>query len=198
MSKTLFLPGAGGASAFWQPVASQLPSAWPKVLFSWPGLGDQPASPHINCIDDLVSLVATEMDSRVDLIAQSMGGVVAARIAIERPNEVRHLVLTATSAGLNMTNLGASEWRNNYRKNFPNAAKWITERDAAAPLAVEDITAPTLLIWGDSDPISPVAVGEELLQRIPNAQLEIVSGGDHDMAVLQPELVAGLIQKHFS
>lgn len=95
-----------------------------------------------------------------------------------------------------MAGLGAVDWRNNYLKNFPNTSRWITNRSAAAPLAVEKIAAPTLLIWGDSDPISPVAVGEELLRRMPNAQLEIIAGGDHDMALKHPERIAELIHKH--
>lgn len=197
-AKKLFLPGAGGSSSFWEPVASRLPRNWPTFRFSWPGLGDEPAVPSVNGMDDLLTLVATEINEPVDLIAQSMGGVVAARLAIETPQLVRRLVLTATSAGVDMTRLGASNWRDNYRQNFPNAARWISGREAAAPLAVEEITAPTLLIWGDSDPISPVAVGEELLRRIPNARLEVVAGGDHDLAVLQAELVAGLIYTHVS
>lgn len=195
-AKKLFLPGAGGSSTFWQPVAAHLPESWPKVRFGWPGLGDEPAAPHINSMDDLLGLVATEIDATVDLIAQSMGGVVAARLAIEKPRLVRRLVLTATSAGINMASLGASDWRSNYQQNFPNAARWITEGDASAPLAVEEITVPTLLLWGDSDPISPVAVGEELLRRIPNAQLEIVAGGDHDLAIHYSDLVADLIHNH--
>ncbi len=195
-AKKLFLPGAGGSSTFWDPVASYLPEAWPKVRFSWPGLGAQPSDPRINSMQDLHALVAREIAAPVDLVAQSMGGVIAARLAIETPKLVHRLVLTATSAGVDMVSLGASDWRSNYQQNFPNAARWIIEQEAASPLALEQILAPTLLIWGDSDPISPVAVGEELLRRIPNAQLEVVAGGDHDLAVLHAELVAGWIHNH--
>ena len=68
----------------------------------------------------------------------------------------------------------------------------------SAPLPVEGIAALTLLIWGDSDPISPVAVGEELLSRIPNARLEIIAGGDHNLAVQHPGPVSDLIHEHLS
>lgn len=195
-AKKLFLPGAGGSSTFWEPVASRLPESWPKVRFSWPGLGDEPAAPHINGMDDLLTLVTAKIDAPVDLVAQSMGGVVAVRLAIEQPSRVRRLVLTATSAGVDMASLGASDWRSNYQHNFPKASRWISEQDAAAPLAVEAIAAPTLLIWGDSDPISPVAVGQELLRRIPNARLEVVAGGDHDVAIRYSELISDLIYNH--
>ena len=58
---------------------------------------------------------------------------------------------------------------------------------------MERIAAPTLLIWGDADPISPVAVGRHLEQRIPDARLHVVPGGDHDVARTHAETVAALI-----
>jgi pimeloyl-ACP methyl ester carboxylesterase len=63
---------------------------------------------------------------------------------------------------------------------------------------VEKIEAPTLLIWGDADPVSPVAVGRHLADRLPNARLEIVTGGDHDVASTHADLVARLISKHLA
>ncbi len=97
-----------------------------------------------------------------------------------------------------MAGLGASDWRADYRKSFPKAAAWITDVRASAALPVEKIAAPTLLIWGDSDPVSPVAVGEHLAARLPNARLEIVPGGDHDVASTHADHVARLISKHLS
>jgi pimeloyl-ACP methyl ester carboxylesterase len=196
MHKILFLPGAGGSLEFWRPVANLLQDAREKVFFGWPGLGDQPHDPAVSCIDDLARLVDAEIDGPVDLVAQSMGGVIAARLALARPNEVRRLVLTVTSAGVNMQQFGASDWRADYRRQFPKAAGWITEERAAAELPVERIMAPTLLIWGDADPISPVAVGRHLEGRIPNASLHVVPGGDHSLALTRAELVAPLIARH--
>ena len=72
------------------------------------------------------------MDEPVDLVAQSMGGVIAARIALAQPNLVRRLVLCVTSGGVDMAGLGAADWRADYRKSFPNAAAWITSM-AASP-----------------------------------------------------------------
>src|ERR1700758_3646174 len=102
MRKILFLPGAGGSPEFWKPVADLLQDRREKVLFGWPGLGDQPHDGAISGVDDLVRLVDAEIDGPVDLVAQSMGGVIAARLALARPGEVRRLVLTVTSAGVNM------------------------------------------------------------------------------------------------
>lgn len=196
--RILFLPGAGGSPHFWKPVAEALPAAWPKEHFGWPGLGDQPHDPAIRGLDDLMGLVTAKMHEPVDLVAQSMGGVIAARVAIEHPELVRRLVLCVTSGGVDMAGLGASDWRADYRRSFPKAATWITDGSQTPSLPVEKITAPTLLIWGDKDPVSPVAVGRHLSERLPNARLEIVPGGDHDVASTHADLVARLIAKHLT
>lgn len=196
MPNVFFLPGAGASPDFWKPVGALLPAAWAKEYFGWPGLGDQPHDPAIRSFDDLVRLVEARIDGPVDLVAQSAGGVIAARLALARPDLVRRLVLTVTSAGIDMAGLGVTDWRPNYRKSFPRAAEWITAPGAAPDLPVERITAPTLLIWGDADAISPLAVGRHLERRIPNAQLHLVPGGDHDLAVKHAALVAPLIAAH--
>ena len=196
--RTLFLPGAGGSPQFWKPVAEALPSAWAKEHFGWPGLGAQPHDPAIRGVDDLKRLVTARMDQPVDLVAQSMGGVIAARIGLEHPELVRRLVLCVTSGGVDMAGLGASDWRADYRRSFPKAAAWITDGGPTPPLQVEKIAAPTLLIWGDTDPISPVAVGRHLAERLPQARLEIVPGGDHDVASTHADLVARLIARHLT
>lgn len=196
--KVLFLPGAGGSPAFWRPVADNLPADWHKVHLGWPGLGNQPHDPSIDGIDALTGLVEREIDGPVDLVAQSMGGVIAARIALRRPAMVRRLVLVVTSAGVDMRGLGAADWRADYRARFPAAAAWITASDAAAALPVERIAAPALLIWGDADPISPVAVGRHLEQRMPDARLRIIAGGDHDLAISHAGQVAALIRGHLA
>ncbi|HEV3494643.1 MAG TPA: alpha/beta hydrolase, partial [Reyranella sp.] len=137
MTTILFLPGAGASPDFWKPVGDRLPEAWPKEYFGWPGLGDQPHDPAIKGIDDLLRLVSSRMDEPVDLVAQSMGGVLAARLALEQPDRVRRLVLTVTSGGVNMAGLGAADWRADYRRSFPNAAGWITEARSSSDLPVE-------------------------------------------------------------
>lgn len=198
MAKILFLPGAGASPDFWKPVGALLPADWSKEYFGWPGLGDQPHDLAIKGADDLVRMVAAKMDEPVDLVAQSMGGIIASRLAIEQPHKVRRLVLTVTSAGVDMAGLGASDWRENYRKSFPHALPWITEPRAAALLPVEQIAAPTLLLWGDSDPISPTAVGRHLQSRLANARLHVVIGGDHDLAHTHAAEVAPLIERHLA
>lgn len=53
------------------------------------------------------------------------------------------------------------------------------------------ITAPTLIIHGQEDPLIPVAAAHDLARHIPGARLEIIRGMGHD---LPPQLLARLAQ----
>jgi pimeloyl-ACP methyl ester carboxylesterase len=195
--RLLLLPGAGADPAFWRPAGDRLPAAWPKHYYGWPGLGDQPADPAVSSIDDLVAMVEAELEpGPVDLIAQSMGGVVALSVALRNPGKVRRLVLTATSGGVDVADLTRFDWRANYRREYPAAGTWITEARVDLTARVSSIACPTLLLWGEADPISPLAVAERLLALLPDARMHVVRGGDHDLAQTHAAEIAPLIEAH--
>lgn len=53
------------------------------------------------------------------------------------------------------------------------------------------ITAPTLVLHGEHDPLIPVAAAHDLARRIPGARLEIIPGWGHDLPEpLWPRLAA--------
>ena len=60
------------------------------------------------------------------------------------------------------------------------------------------ITQPTLLLWGDADPISPLAVGERLRDLLPNASLVKVAGGNHALAHERATELAELVTAHLA
>jgi pimeloyl-ACP methyl ester carboxylesterase len=194
-STLLFLPGASGSAQFWQPVADLLPEEWPRVLLSWPGLGNEPHDPDIQGLDDLVNIVSACIamsPTRVDLIGQSMGGLIAIRAALRHTYRIRRLVLTGTSGGLPMAQFNAADWRPAYRQSFPNAAPWITEFQADH---TQDLP---LLLWGTADTISPPAAGQHLAAHLPNARLELIEGGDHAFPHAMPVETATAIARHLA
>jgi len=196
MTTTLFLPGASGSATFWQPVARY--AGLDGVFLAWPGLGAEPAHAGVNDIDDLVELAASEVTEPVNIVAQSMGGFVAIRLALMFPDLVERLVLAVTSGGLPVADLGGSNWRSDYFAAFPNAAAWIAGPVPDLSEEIRSIKAPTLLLWGDADPISPVAVGDRLASLLPKARLHIFEGADHDLAQTHPEAVAREVRKHLT
>src|SRR5258706_12938405 len=126
-----------------------------------------------------------------------MGGIVAVRLALAYPRRLPRLILVATWGGVDVARLGGTDdWRADYRRNFPNAAQWIVESRPDHTAEIRDIITPTLLIWGDRDPISPVAVGKHLASLLPEARLEGVANGTHSLAREQPAPVAALIVEH--
>lgn len=198
MNKTLiFLPGAGGDPDFWRPAGDRLPTHWNKVYLGWPNVGKQKTDPRIRAFGDLISLVEPYLgEAPVDILAQSMGGVIALRVTQKYPARVRRLVLAATSGGVNVAELGGTDWRPEYRRQFPNAAGWITEVQPDMSHSIASVFQPTLLLWGNADSISPVAVGHKLQKLLPNASLHIVSEGDHGVVYNRAVEVAPLIQRH--
>jgi pimeloyl-ACP methyl ester carboxylesterase len=125
-----------------------------------------------------------------------MGGVLAARLAIEYPNRVASLVLCATSGGIDVAALGGADWRSDFRAELPNVPTWfeVDRTDLTSRLA--EIQAPTLVLHGDADPISPEAVSVLLSRRIRNARREVLFGESHDFANRRPGEVAAAIRRH--
>ncbi|XXF80023.1 alpha/beta fold hydrolase [Myxococcaceae bacterium GXIMD 01537] len=194
----LFLPGAGGAASFWHPLGSLLPSSWSKTYLSWPGLGHEPHEPALQSLDDAVAHAASRLARPSVVVAQSMGGLVAVRVALAHPDRISHLVLTATSGGVDVASLGASDWRTAYRAEYPKAADWILSERADLTAELHRISIPTLLLWGDADSISPVAVGRRLEQLMPRARLRVLAGGDHPFARDRAAEIAPWVMEHLA
>lgn len=193
----VFLPGAAGDPVFWRSLGDRLPEHWEKRYLRWPGLGNQPRSPSIAGFDDLVSLTESQLGSHpVDLLAQSMGGAVALRVALRHPDKIRRLVLAATSGGLDVAALGAADWREEYRREYPNAAEWITSVRPNYEMDLSRIQAPVLLLWGEADPISPLAIGRRLSELLPQSRLCTVPGGDHGFVHTRAEAVLDRVIEH--
>lgn len=194
-AKLLFLPGASGNTEFWLPVANLLKHQADHFYLKWPGFGSIPADPQVNSMDDLV---VAEIDRPCALIAQSMGCIMAIRATLEQPGLVTHLVLAVTSGGIDLQRFGALNWLPLMYAANPSFPHWFADYNEDLSCLLPKIQAPALLLWGDADPISPVGVGREIASLLPNAKLHIVSGGDHNLAMIHAKEVAPLIDAHLA
>jgi len=178
----LFLPGANGDGRVWSRVAERLDTPAEKALLDWPGFGRAPRRDDVNSLSDLVGMVLGYVDRPVDIVAQSMGGVIAMQVALQRPQSVERLVLNATSGGVAMRRFNVKDWRPDYMRDLPNAPRWFVDDRTDLSGRLASVATPTLLVYGDADPIAPPAVGEYLKGLLPNAELVIIPGAKHMLA----------------
>lgn len=195
--KALLLPGASGEGSFWEPVIAHLPDLDCETI-DWPGFGAVPANPSVASYADLADLTIARLERLGPsmLVGQSMGGVVATMVAGRRPDLVRRLVLVATSGGIDTEAFGAIDWRPGSRAANPNNPAWMWDERPDTTDALRNLRAKCLLIWATSDVISPLAIGEHLLDLIPNARLVRYESDDHWVARVFAQEVAHELRTH--
>ncbi|MFW1961245.1 alpha/beta fold hydrolase [Acinetobacter johnsonii] len=188
----IFLPGASGNTAFWQPVI-QLLQDDSTIVVAYPSFGGYADDVDVQSFEGLQADVLNQIQQPSVVIAQSMGGIFAVQVALQKPEQVQALVLVATSGGIDLSPFQVADWREDYQQSF-TVPDWFVQHQSDLTGSLERIQCPVLLIWGDADPISPVALGQALHRQIPHAELHIVSQGQHDLAYVHAEHVAQLIQ----
>ena len=101
-SPVLLINGLGANVATWSPLLGQL-EGFQVITFDAPGSGrsQTPLRPYsIGLIAEIAGKVAEAAGhDRVDVLGYSLGGAVAQRLALKRPELVRRLVLASTSCG---------------------------------------------------------------------------------------------------
>ncbi len=143
---------------------------------------------------------------RVHLVGHSMGGYVSVRLAASRPELVRRLVLIAPAGvpaersmlGHLVPLLLAAHYatpafmpvlvRDALRMG--PVTLWRAARDLlAADIRgdLRNIEVPTLLVWGENDPLIPPAVGNLLRAEIPSSRLLLLQRAGHVPMFDQPK-----------
>lgn len=192
----LFLPGAGGHTSTWQPVATRLSHRGPREFVTWPGFGGAPPDPTVTGLEDLAQRVLGRLTGPAILFAHSMGGIIALRVALSAPTTVRALVLSVTSGGIDLTGLGVIDWRPEFQQNNPDSPRWFIDARTDLTHELQRVHIPTLLLWGDADPLSPVSVGRRLNALLPNSELVVIPGGTHDLVSERTAEVLPHIERH--
>ncbi len=140
------------------------------------------------------------------LVGHSMGGYICLRLAASRPEVVRRLALVAPAglpAGRSLPGylpplltlirqtpapllplLVHDALRAGPRALLRTARDLLAE-DVRADLA--SVAAPTLLVWGEHDPLVPPALAAVLRREIPNSRLLMLSETGHVPMVERPE-----------
>lgn len=159
-----------------------------------------------NFAEDATRVLDAAGETRVDILGHSMGGLIAQWIAIDHPHRVDRLVLAATSAGRRhgsaRTQDADAALRSGdpdriaaifFRRRSPDATRLLTigadatararhfragdRHDTGAELG--RIAAPTLVLQGGRDPLTPVDHARFIAERIPHARLTVLRGASH-------------------
>lgn len=189
----IFLPGASGSTEFWSPVMNQLGQGHCKTVIAYPSFAGYTDHIDVNSFEDLQDYVLDQIQQPSVIIAQSMGGIFATQAALQKPELVDALVLVATSGGIDLTPFDVADWREDYQQTF-SVPDWFVGHQTYLDDQLYKIDCPVLLIWGDADPISPVAVGQYLHGKIVISELQIIEKGQHDLAYQYADQVAKLIE----
>ncbi|MGO8946737.1 MAG: alpha/beta fold hydrolase [Ktedonobacterales bacterium] len=169
-------------------------------------------------VQDLRQLIDITGAEQVDLVGYSMGAIVSLSTA-SQDTRIRRLVVGGVGAGV--VEAGGLDGRaaasatiiaalqaadpSTISQPIPRAFRTLADRvggdrEALAAVAtarqvssipLQQITAPTLVIAGDSDPLA--ARPELLASAIPNAQLRLLPG-DHLSVVLDPGFAAAIVE----
>ncbi len=140
----------------------------------------------------------------------SMGGMIAQELALRFPERVRGLVLAGTTPGgpravrPAAAELARGKWlfSPQFRREHPERVRELLRYFELRPSALRahwwatvyhdtvsrlgQIQAPTLVMHGGADVMSPVSNARLLAERIPGAELAIVPGAGHAFPLERP------------
>lgn len=177
--------------------------------------------------DDIAAAITQLGITPADLLGYSLGGAIALQVALRCPEVVRKLVLVSTTTKMSgihpglMDGLGemqpsmmyGSPWHEEYVRIAPNPDGFDTlfvkksEMDTHIPdipdEAIASLTAPVLLISGDSDIARPEHLVEVFrllgggvfgdMAGLPNAQLAVLPGTAHTGMVDRAAMLVPMI-----
>jgi pimeloyl-ACP methyl ester carboxylesterase len=200
----VFVHGLSASSRWWRAVLPLLGGRKARLL-------DLPRFGRTFRPEGVVAWLAAEIEAEapVVLVGHSMGGLVCASLAAERPELVRALVLVAPAGAPRPRSLHA------YAKGLVRTV--LTARPGLMRTIAEDairtgpeallhgalfatgasfagnVAAPTLLIWGARDRLIPVELAAEWQRAIPQARLAVIDEAAHVPMVETPSAFAELL-----
>ena len=202
--------GLSGSTRWWSRNVQAIAERYRVYLVDLPGFGTMRRSRRRFILAEAAGWLSEWMDAvglkRAHLVGHSMGGYICLNLAASRPEAVRRLVLVAPAGvptGRSMVGylgplLGAALYA---RPSFlPVLVRdalrtgpttlWRAARDLLAEdarLGLRRVEAPTLLIWGERDPLVPPAIGDLLRGEIPDSRLLVLERSAHVPMFDRPE-----------
>jgi len=225
--KLVLVHGAGGSHLHWPAQLRRLSGATVYSL-DLPGHGRSRERGCETIEAYVAALVAfldgADVDSAV-IVGHSMGGAIAQKLALTRPERVLALVLVGTGARLRVAPAILEGVKDDFERVVDLITRYAWSSDAdpemkelgrealreAGPdvllgdfLAcdrfdvmdrVSEIEVPTLVIGGTRDELTPLKYSRFLAEQIANAQLTAVEGAGHMVMLERPEETVDAIRE---
>jgi pimeloyl-ACP methyl ester carboxylesterase len=196
------LHGLSGSGRWWSRNVPVFARSFRTYTVDLPGFGESRRlrwSRLDDIADSIADWLADEGLPRVHVAGHSLGGADAARLAAHHPEHVDRLVLV--DAAIRPRGKRATARPEDLARTIRRAAPGF------APLLVRDllrchprsfvaatvdamltdweshlarINAPTLVVWGEHDAITPLALGHEIVAAVPGARLITVPEAGHN------------------
>ncbi|MCK9913401.1 MULTISPECIES: alpha/beta fold hydrolase [Microbacterium] len=211
--------GIGMGRSVFADLAVRLRESGQVIALDLPGYGEAPEPPRTPTIERMADLVAAFLrhrgldraHGRVVLLGHSMGSQVATEVATRHPMLVWRLVLCAPtiniaerSAVRQLGRLAQDLWGESpivlvrgareYLRAGPNLRRKMRAMLAHRPEeSYSRIVAPTLVIRGEGDPVSPHDWCRFVVEEIPDAHLVELSGHGHETMIKDAAAAAARI-----
>lgn len=202
----VLLHGLGQSPIAWQDFVSALGAGRPMHAPWMKGLRPRDAVGFD--LGDAAATVADELElqgiRRADFLGVSIGGSVALRLAVERPELVGRLVLAGAlvrpsrtvlsmqKAALRMVPKARLLDAGVDRARMLGAVDALKSLDASASL--KQVAAPTLVVVGSRDRAG-LPAAQQLARDIPDAHLEVIDGAGGLLNTEAPAALADLTQR---
>lgn len=203
--------GLSSSMDWWRYNAGPLAAHFCVYLIDLPGFG---RLGHLDTADSMAAYADWILDwmdaaglPRADFAGHSMGGNIILRLAADRPERARRLVLIAPAGVLPSSEVPRyiapvlktvrqippallpqvvrDIRRASFRTTLRSGIEMI-EHDVLDILP--RVRARSLLLWGEDDPIIPFDLAESFVERMPDVQLQVIKGVGHIPMIDAPEL----------
>ena len=208
--------GLSGSTRWWDRNVPDLAKHYRVYLVNLPGFGSFRRRAQRFVLAEATSWLHSWMEAvgleEAHLVGHSMGGYLSLKLAAWRPKTVRKLVLVDPAgmpSGRTMIGhlgpllLSARYARPTFLPVLVRDALyagpftlWRTARDLLAEDARGElgrIGMPTLLVWGDRDPLIPPSIGDVMRAEIPDSRLLVIEGAGHNPMFDCPEAFNGAL-----
>ena len=178
MKPLLFLHGFGGAGADFAHCGREVFERDYEILAPDVRPAGRTITHRQFALDALALLDARGID-RIRAIGISMGGNALLHLATRAPERVEAMVIVSST--MHFPEPARAIMRQTMHDGQP-VSDWLLHDPTDMNFTAADlgrITARTLVVYGDRDPLYPVEMGVAIYRAIPNASLWVVPGGGH-------------------